>query len=107
VLDFGLPRMDGPSVMRRWRAEGAGFPILVLSARGAWTALGGGDRCRRQRPPRQALHDGGAARTPSGRAFNTLRAGDIAAACGGEIRLGESQLGGLRVTVTWPRDAAR
>ena len=23
--------------MRRWRAEGAGFPILVLSARGAWT----------------------------------------------------------------------
>ncbi len=37
VLDLGLPRIDGLSLIRRWRAEGVGFPILVLSARGAWT----------------------------------------------------------------------
>jgi two-component system OmpR family response regulator len=38
ILDLGLPRMDGLSLIRRWRAEGVGFPILVLSARGAWAS---------------------------------------------------------------------
>jgi hypothetical protein len=38
--------------------------------------------------------------------LHSPNAGDIAAAYGGEIRLGESRLGGLRVTVTWPRHAA-
>lgn len=37
ILDLGVPRIDGLSLIRRWRAEGVGFPILVLSARGAWT----------------------------------------------------------------------
>ena len=37
VLDLGLPRMDGLSLIRRWRAEGVAFPILVLSARSTWT----------------------------------------------------------------------
>lgn len=37
VLDLGLPGIDGLSLIRRWRAEGVAFPILVLSARGAWT----------------------------------------------------------------------
>ncbi|KRB52876.1 MAG: response regulator transcription factor [Pseudomonadota bacterium] len=37
VLDLGLPRLDGLSVLRRWRAEGLAFPVLVLSARGDWT----------------------------------------------------------------------
>jgi two-component system OmpR family response regulator len=36
LLDLGLPRMDGLSLIRRWRAEGLVFPILVLSARGNW-----------------------------------------------------------------------
>ena len=42
----------------------------------------------------------------SGTGLGLSIAGDIAAAYGGEIRLGESELGGLRVTVTWPRHAA-
>ena len=36
VLDLGLPGMDGLTVLKRWRAEGRDFPVLVLTARGAW-----------------------------------------------------------------------
>lgn len=37
ILDLGLPRLDGLSVLRRWRAAGRAFPVIVLSARGDWT----------------------------------------------------------------------
>jgi DNA-binding response OmpR family regulator len=37
VLDLGLPTMDGLTVLKRWRANGRYFPVLVLTARGAWT----------------------------------------------------------------------
>lgn len=37
VLDLGLPRLDGLSVLKRWRANGRTFPVLILSARGDWT----------------------------------------------------------------------
>lgn len=37
VLDLGLPRLDGLSVLKRWRASGRHFPVLILSARGDWT----------------------------------------------------------------------
>ncbi len=37
VLDLGLPKMDGLTVLKRWREAERGFPVLVLSARGAWT----------------------------------------------------------------------
>lgn len=37
VLDLGLPRLDGLSVLKHWRAEGRGFPVIILSARGSWT----------------------------------------------------------------------
>lgn len=37
VLDLGLPRLDGLSVLRRWRSAGHAFPVIVLSARGDWT----------------------------------------------------------------------
>jgi two-component system, OmpR family, response regulator len=36
VLDLGLPEMDGLAVLRHWRAAGRAFPVLVLTARGAW-----------------------------------------------------------------------
>lgn len=36
VLDLGLPRLDGLTVLKRWRAEGRIFPIIILSARGGW-----------------------------------------------------------------------
>jgi DNA-binding response OmpR family regulator len=37
ILDLGLPRLDGLTLLKRWRAEGRGFPILILSARGTWS----------------------------------------------------------------------
>lgn len=37
ILDLGLPRLDGLSVLRRWRSEERAFPVLILSARGDWT----------------------------------------------------------------------
>ena len=37
VLDLGLPRLDGISVLKRWRASGRTMPVLILSARSAWT----------------------------------------------------------------------
>lgn len=37
VLDLGLPRLDGLSVLRRWRAGGRAMPVLILTARDGWT----------------------------------------------------------------------
>ena len=36
VLDLGLPKVDGLSVLRRWRASGVVAPVLVLTARDSW-----------------------------------------------------------------------
>jgi two-component system OmpR family response regulator len=36
VLDLGLPKLDGLSALRRWRANGRDVPVIVLTARGAW-----------------------------------------------------------------------
>lgn len=36
ILDLGLPRMDGLSVLRRWREAGRHLPVLILTARGSW-----------------------------------------------------------------------
>jgi DNA-binding response OmpR family regulator len=37
ILDLGLPTMDGMSILKRWRANGRDFPVLVLTARGTWS----------------------------------------------------------------------
>ena len=36
VLDLGLPRIDGLTLLRGWRASGVSVPVLVLTARGSW-----------------------------------------------------------------------
>jgi two-component system, OmpR family, response regulator len=36
VLDLGLPKIDGLTLVKRWRDGGVTAPILVLTARGAW-----------------------------------------------------------------------
>jgi two-component system OmpR family response regulator len=37
VLDLGLPKLDGLSVLRRWRTGLRAMPVLILTARGSWT----------------------------------------------------------------------
>jgi len=36
VLDLGLPKIDGLTVLRRWRDAGLTVPVLILTARGSW-----------------------------------------------------------------------
>lgn len=36
ILDLGLPRLDGLSVLKKWRDNDRNFPVLILSARGDW-----------------------------------------------------------------------
>ncbi len=36
VLDLGLPKIDGLSVLEHWRASGHKMPVLILTARGRW-----------------------------------------------------------------------
>ena len=36
ILDLGLPKLDGLSVLKRWRGADRLFPVLILSARGDW-----------------------------------------------------------------------
>ena len=37
VLDLGLPKVDGASVLQRWRKAQVTTPVLILTARGAWS----------------------------------------------------------------------
>ena len=37
VLDIGLPKRDGVSVLAAWRASGRKMPVLILTARDRWT----------------------------------------------------------------------
>jgi two-component system OmpR family response regulator len=36
VLDLGVPKIDGLTLLRRWREHGLAFPVIVLTARGSW-----------------------------------------------------------------------
>ncbi len=37
VLDLGLPEIEGATVLKRWRAAGRAMPVLILTARDAWS----------------------------------------------------------------------
>ena len=36
ILDLGLPKLDGMTVLRRWREAGRKMPVLALTARDSW-----------------------------------------------------------------------
>jgi two-component system, OmpR family, response regulator len=36
ILDLGLPRVDGLTLLRGWRESALNVPVLVLTARGSW-----------------------------------------------------------------------
>ncbi len=37
VLDLGLPKMDGVTVLEKWRHSGKSMPVLILTARDRWS----------------------------------------------------------------------
>jgi two-component system, OmpR family, response regulator len=37
ILDLGLPKLDGVSVLEKWRRGNVATPVLILTARGAWS----------------------------------------------------------------------
>ena len=37
VLDIGLPKRDGVSVLEAWRKDGRAMPVLILTARDRWS----------------------------------------------------------------------
>jgi two-component system OmpR family response regulator len=37
ILDLGLPKIDGITVLERWRRDGRSMPVLVLTARDSWS----------------------------------------------------------------------
>src|SRR5215468_9261861 len=37
ILDLGLPKVDGVSVLERWRRDNLATPVLILTARAAWS----------------------------------------------------------------------
>ncbi|MBE7183223.1 MAG: response regulator transcription factor [Methylobacterium mesophilicum] len=37
VLDLGLPKVDGKTVLRAWRQAGRALPVLILTAREGWS----------------------------------------------------------------------
>jgi two-component system response regulator PhoP len=36
IVDLGLPRQDGVSIIRYWRGAGRTFPVVILTARDSW-----------------------------------------------------------------------
>lgn len=84
ILDLGLPRLDGLSVLRRWRGEGNAVPVLVLSARGSWAEkvegieAGADDYLAKPFEPAELIARlRGLIRRASGRTGNVVRAGPL------------------------------
>ena len=103
ILDLGLPGLDGLSLIRRWRAEGVAFPILVLSARGTWSTrveaidAGADDYIVKPFAMEEVLARLRAVlRRSAGRATNMLRAGDLAL----DLRARRLTRGGEEVELT-------
>lgn len=37
ILDIGLPKMDGISILEQWRRAGRNMPVIILTARDRWS----------------------------------------------------------------------
>jgi two-component system OmpR family response regulator len=36
ILDLGLPKLDGLSILQQWRSSGSEVPVLILTSRDTW-----------------------------------------------------------------------
>ncbi len=103
ILDLGLPRIDGLTLLRRWREAGLAVPVMVLTARGSWhekvQGIDGGADDYVAKPFRmeevlarlRAL-----IRRSTGRLSSLLRAGPLAL----DTRLARATLDGVPVKLT-------
>ena len=103
ILDLGLPRIDGLTLLRRWRDAGLAMPVMVLTARGSWhekvQGIDGGADDYVAKPFRmeevlarlRAL-----IRRSTGRLSSLLRAGPLAL----DTRLARATLDGVPVKLT-------
>jgi DNA-binding response OmpR family regulator len=84
ILDLGLPKMDGLSVLKRWRTGGRRMPVLILTARGSWVErvdgidAGADDYLPKPFQMEELLSRLRAiTRRSSGQASSVVRAGDV------------------------------
>ncbi|MFM1976973.1 MAG: hypothetical protein RL145_1819 [Pseudomonadota bacterium] len=84
ILDLGLPRLDGLSVLKRWRQEGRAMPVIILSARGSWAEkvegieAGADDYLAKPfEPPELIARLRGLIRRAAGRTGNVINAGRL------------------------------
>jgi two-component system OmpR family response regulator len=103
LLDLGLPKVDGLTLLRRWRAAGIATPVLVLTARGSWHEKvqgideGADDYLAKPFQIEEVLARlRGLIRRASGQLSPELRCGDVAL----DTRLGRVTLAGAPVKLT-------
>lgn len=81
ILDLGLPRMDGLTVLKKWREAGRDVPVLILSARGLGPNASP-ESTRRRRLSRHALRHGGTARPLASASASKRWIREMPARCG-------------------------
>lgn len=84
VLDLGLPKLDGVSVLKRWRSSDIVTPVLILTARDRWSEkvsgfdAGADDYLTKPFHPEELLARLRAlTRRAAGHASSTLECGDL------------------------------
>jgi two-component system OmpR family response regulator len=103
VLDLGLPKIDGLTLLRQWRDAGVATPVLVLTARSSWhekvQGIDGGadDYMAKPFQMEEVLARLRALiRRASGQVSPELRCGEVAL----DTRLGRVTRGGAAVKLT-------
>jgi two-component system, OmpR family, response regulator len=103
VLDLGLPKIDGLTLLRRWRDAGVIAPVLILTARASWHEIvvgidGGADDyvTKPFRVEEVLARIRALIRRASGLAHSELRCGDLAL----DSRTARVSLGGSAVKLT-------
>jgi two-component system OmpR family response regulator len=103
VLDLGLPKVDGLTVLQSWRAEGQGLPVLILTARDAWAEKVAGFKAGADdylikpfRVQELILRLRALVRRSSGHASNKVACGALVF----DVQLGHFEMDGLPVRLT-------